>query len=335
MVKAAAVYSLAVAAARRGGGGALGFALNHSDEVFAALHAALEAHSLSANDASFSENLYGLRRVGVPYIKAKLDAIYQARQGGALAAIGLTTVDDEDEDGVNNNHNDAQQRRGSTTTSQAGPGPSSLARLFGYVYPWIHAGYEGAFFAYQLLYLLEATPYFTPLLHTLRLTVVRASAEQLMAAARRKETFRLRALSAVSGSGPRLWRFLRRAWLRVGHATADYASSALIMSVLLFKVLEWWYSSGAEERVGAPAVLPVPPPPHAPKPAPDGVRLPPDPSRCPLCLRTRTNPALSAVSGYAFCYPCLFAYVQTHSRCPITLAPATLEDVRRLYTSAS
>lgn len=67
-----------------------------------------------------------------------------------------------------------------------------------------------------------------------------------------------------------------------------------------------------------------------PQPAPDGIGLPASPADCPICRRTRTNPA-TLPSGYVFCYPCIHAYVETHVRCPVTLIPAELDDIRKLY----
>ena len=102
------------------------------------------------------------------------------------------------------------------------------------------------------------------------------------------------------------------------------------------QLLEWWYGS-AEQRLGEKRALPPPPPPPALPPVPPeagGLALPADPALCPLCRRRRTNPALVATSGYAFCYPCIHGEVAARGRCPVTHAPARLEHVRRLYTSA-
>lgn len=51
--------------------------------------------------------------------------------------------------------------------------------------------------------------------------------------------------------------------------------------------------------------------------------------RC--CRQRRVNPAMLAVSGYAFCYPCLFNHVSEAHCCPVTRIPATLDHIRKLY----
>ena len=47
-------------------------------------------------------------------------------------------------------------------------------------YPWVHAAAEGLKFGYQLLYLLEASPYYSPALRLLRQRVVRVSGAELV-----------------------------------------------------------------------------------------------------------------------------------------------------------
>ncbi len=51
------------------------------------------------------------------------------------------------------------------------------------LYPWLHMLQEGLSFSYQLAYLLQASPYFSPTLHLLRQHVERASGQQLVSLA--------------------------------------------------------------------------------------------------------------------------------------------------------
>ena len=52
-----------------------------------------------------------------------------------------------------------------------------------------------------------------------------------------------------------------------------------------------------------------------------------------LFVQTRTNPAMTSVSGYTFCYPCLFNSVTREQCCPVTRIPASIDSIRRLYQS--
>jgi peroxin-12 len=93
--------------------------------------------------------------------------------------------------------------------------------------------------------------------------------------------------------------------------------------------------------------------------AKEGIPLPPDRSLCALCLQKRANPSVVTVSGFVFCYSCVFKYVSKvsspnhyslfpnpnlgislypssmvitqYKRCPVTLIPASVDQIRRLF----
>ena len=48
------------------------------------------------------------------------------------------------------------------------------------VYPFVHATWEGARFAYQLAYLLDYSPFYAPGLHLLRQHIVRVSGMEMV-----------------------------------------------------------------------------------------------------------------------------------------------------------
>ena len=88
-------------------------------------------------------------QVLVPYIRAKLDRLYEEESIRQRARQALP--DDA---------RDASWR-------------AFYARAFVRAYPWCVAAHEGSRFAYQLLYLLGKTPYYLPGLHLLGLRVAR------------------------------------------------------------------------------------------------------------------------------------------------------------------
>lgn len=57
-----------------------------------------------------------------------------------------------------------------------------LLKLFMWVFPWIHATSEGMRFGYQLLYLLDSSPFYMPTLHLLGQTIVRISGQEMVIA---------------------------------------------------------------------------------------------------------------------------------------------------------
>ncbi|KAF3544020.1 hypothetical protein DY000_02003591 [Brassica cretica] len=130
--------------------------------------------------------------------------------------------------------------------------------------------------------------------------------------------------------GPPWLKTVQGALLTCSYAVLDYAQTGLIAAVFIFKMMEWWYQS-AEERLTAPTVYPPPPPPPAPKVAKEGIPLPPDSSLCALCLQKRANPSVVTVSGFVFCYACVFKYVTKYKRCPVTLIRASVDQIRRLF----
>lgn len=48
---------------------------------------------------------------------------------------------------------------------------------------------------------------------------------------------------------------------------------------------------------------------HYEQVAKEGIPLPPDRTLCPLCSQRRGNPSVITVSGFVFCYACVFKYV--------------------------
>lgn len=199
-------------------------------------------------------------------------------------------------------------------------------------YPLVHAGQEGSKFALQLLYLMDATAFYSPALWLLRQRIVRISGGELQAVDRARARQREAALRRARDSASLLWRLVRQGYLRASWLFTDHTRNALILSVFAFKALEWWYDS-AEGKLAAQQVLPVPPPPPAPPPHPDGLPLPADPADCAVCGLQRTNPATLEVSGYVFCYPCAVRWVREHGCCPVTRLPATEEHIRRIRGS--
>jgi peroxin-12 len=281
----------------------------------------------------------------VPYLRAKLDAFY-------LEAMARTTTAAARN---NNNISDSTTSRSSSTspaTAGSGTTPSQSSsteqqqrehidyqrkamEIFQTVYPFLSSAHEAARFWYQLLYLLNKTPYFSPELHLLGLVVARVSGQDVSMAERRKEMRHNERLQwARRGRGGPIFRLVRESWVQVSSAAGTHTRSALILAVFGYKLLEWWYTS-AEQKLGGQEAPPPPPPPPAPKPSPQGVRLPNDPGICPLCRAKRVNPAMIATSGYVFCYPCAFKFVESEGFCPVTKIPARVSQIRRLYLGGS
>ncbi|KAI9078421.1 hypothetical protein K1719_039640 [Acacia pycnantha] len=363
-LRAALTYSIGVLALRRP---FLHRVLDYEDEFFALLMLVLETHSLRTTDASFSESLYGLRRravnirakkddagsksanatnhsglekrqkvlsvvflVVLPYLKHKLHSMYNKEREARLQA----SLWGDESEGFDVSQSfveeDFQVSRG-TLGAEASIGArmrKRVQKIVGFCYPWLHATTEGLTFAYQLLYLLDATGYYSVALHVLGIHVCRATGQELMDTSSRISKIRSRERERLRG--PQWLKTLQGGLLSCTYTILDYAQTGLIASVFFFKMMEWWYQS-AEERMSAPTVYPPPPPPPPPKVAKDGIPLPPDRTICPLCSQKRANPSVITVSGFVFCYTCIYKYITQYKRCPITLIPATVPQIRKLF----
>ncbi|VDM72662.1 unnamed protein product [Strongylus vulgaris] len=73
----------------------------------------------------------------------------------------------------------------------------------------------------------------------------------------------------------------------------------------------------------------VPPAPH--KLLTESSVLMLDTNKCPLCMRRRTNDTALSVSGYVFCYSCIYDHVSKFKTCPVTGLPSTVNELIRLY----
>ncbi|KAJ6854733.1 LOW QUALITY PROTEIN: peroxisome biogenesis protein 12-like [Populus alba x Populus x berolinensis] len=353
-LRAALTYSIGVLALRRP---FLHKVLDHEDEFFSLL---MLTHSLRTTDASFSESLYGLRRrtvkirvkkedarpnsgdgiqhsglekhqrtlsvVVLPYFKSKLYSIYnkerEARLQASLWGNGDETVEDAEY------FSGGEASLVSRETTIRARLMKKIQKIMFVCYPWLHASSEGMSFAYQLLYLLDATGFYSLGLHALGIHVCRATGQELMDTTSRISKIRSNERERLHG--PPWLKTLQGALLSCAYTMLDYAQTGLIAAVFIFKMMEWWYQS-AEERMSAPTVYPPPPPPPAPKVAKEGIPLPPDRTFCPLCSQKRANPSVVTISGFVFCYACIFKYLSQYNRCPVTLMPANVDQIRRLF----
>jgi peroxin-12 len=199
--------------------------------------------------------------------------------------------------------------------------------VFRVIYPWINAIYYGLILAYHIAYLYDYSKYYTPWLHLQGIELRRLSIQDIRKYYQRQEEAKER-YEKVLKQGP--FQRIVRYWLAMQLAKGlDWFKILLPMGMFFFKFLEWWYASDYHQRT---LVRPIPPPPTPIQPHPDGLPLPKDHRLCPICLKLRTNPA-ALPTGYAYCYPCIFHYVEEHKQCPITLTQVTLEQIRKLYTS--
>lgn len=103
--------------------------------------------------------------VGLPYVKCRLDLLYQKVSGGSASSI----LGDNEQLEMEN------EELASPETSIKRKLVIRLMRLFKKVYPIINFLYYGSNLAYNVAYLFGKTKYYTPWLHLLGLEVKRMS----------------------------------------------------------------------------------------------------------------------------------------------------------------
>ena len=223
--------------------------LDRQDEFFFLVRVLLENATLRSSHASFSEAVYGMRRVSqsrssgrstqgppamltpaqrklslmlltlAPFLKAKLMAMYKSSVSGAPG---------EDADG-----GETDATAAILPLLQQGRYSQAAKTLSRRVFPGAYTLAEGIDLYYKLMYLLELSPYYSPLLHVLGLRVARVSPHDAAALRRSKESGRRAQLASSSALG--------NLYHKSRYFLNDHATSFIIVLVFAFKVVEWWY----------------------------------------------------------------------------------------------
>ncbi|MED6131130.1 ubiquitin-protein ligase peroxin 12, variant 2 [Stylosanthes scabra] len=176
--------------------------------------------------------------VVLPYLKSKLHSIYNREREARLQA---TLWGDDQNEGFDATLSFEEDSPLSRATLDSDSNASlrerlrkRLQKIVGFCYPWLHATTEGLQFAYQLLYLLDATGYYSLALHALGIQVCRATGQEMMDTSSRISKIRSRERERLRG--PQWLKTLQGALLSCMYTVLDYAQTGLIAAVFFFKV---------------------------------------------------------------------------------------------------
>ncbi|KAH9899788.1 cyclin-dependent protein kinase inhibitor [Cubamyces lactineus] len=314
--------------------------VNRHEEFYALLMFFVERHYLRTQGASFAENFYGLKRrrvplfktdrarsaaggifpeeklrereiwrsllflVGLPYLRAKAQDYFEELGGGVQSDII------------------EESRQSPVDESWRG----RLKRLYKTAYPWLNTSFEAWLLIYNVAYLFEKTPYYRPWLSWVGVDLRRISADDMVRSRRR---YRLIKSAKPSPKGfLALFKYILR---RSPRLLLDSLKVLLPTAIFFIKFLEWWYSPSSPARSLSMSPLgPAVPPPRLLAPHPQGIRVDDvEYGVCALCRETLSN-ATAMPSGYVFCYRCAHDYVEKHGRCPVTLVPARMWQLRKI-----
>ncbi|KAF9008793.1 cyclin-dependent protein kinase inhibitor [Cyathus striatus] len=317
--------------------------VNRHEEFYAGIMLIVERYYLRKHNASFAENFYGLKRRKRPYIETERS---QAAVGGIPAGetlkdreiwrsllflVGIPYLRAKAHDyfeelgGVNSDilddGMDARQLQALTDTSPKG----RLRRAFKAAYPWLNASFELWLLLWNIAYLFNQTPFYRPWLRWVGVDLRRLGVEDFRAAG-----------LAVNRAIPSNQRIdlasrLKRAIRKSPRLLLDSLRLLLPSAIFFIKFLEWWYSPNSPARSLSSSPLgPAIPPPKMLPPHPKGIPF--DRAGygiCPLCQKSMNN-ATALPSGYVFCYRCAYDYVEKHGRCPVTLLPTRIWQLRKV-----
>ncbi|KAI0208783.1 Peroxisome assembly protein 12 [Lamellibrachia satsuma] len=284
-----------------------------SDETYSLLHLIVEHSYLKQYHASFGEHFYQLKRVLVDQIRTSSKrGLPTSCHLRSLACLVLFPYVKAKCDLFYEELRDK---------ADVGLPPMSrwkarCCRVFLAMYPIVHLTWEGAMLCFHIAYLFGWSSVHNPLLKVAGV-ILKISEDD-------RQTHTL--------SAP--LKFKHKSWLQTGGLLADRVlavvasalSRGLSVSVFLLQFLEWWYRS--DRRSESLTNLPVPPPPTLPVSRDVLPRLN---SVCPLCHKLRTNDTVLAVTGFVYCYPCIYHYLKENNTCPLTGYPAHIRHLVRLY----
>ncbi|CAM4573356.1 peroxisome assembly protein 12 [Lepidochelys kempii] len=310
--------------------GRYGFLWRWFDEIYTLLDLLLQQHFLSQFSASFSENFYGLKRIAVgdskglyqlasaglpkkehwksilllvliPYLKTKLEKL-------------VSSLREEDEYAIH-------------------PPSSSWKRFyraFLAAYPFVNMAWEGWFLSQQLCYILGKAQHHSPLLALAGVRLVRLTAEDIQVLEQK-----LAAATASQQPAHSIKEQVQSAVKKALGGVALSLSTSLSVGVFFLQFLDWWYSSENQETIKSLTALPTPPPPVHLDHGTGSPLVPKLKTVCPLCRKIRANDTVLSTSGFVFCYRCVYTYVKSHQRCPITGYATELQHLVKLYSPES
>ncbi|KZT71595.1 hypothetical protein DAEQUDRAFT_665922 [Daedalea quercina L-15889] len=328
--------------------------VNRHEEFYALLMFFVERHYLRKHGASFSENFYGLKRrrrplfeterakaavpgvlpeerlrdrevwrsliflVGLPYLRTKAQEYYEDLGGGIQSEVIEESLASRQARALSEEVRVCPSVVCSYTTA------GRLRRMYKAVFPLLNATFEAWLLVHNIAYLFDQTPYYRPWLSWIGVDLRRVSIDDLVAQQAMKPK-----LDPARSQGA--LRSLRRLLVSSPRLLLDSLNVILPTAIFFVKFLEWWYSPSSPARALAGAPLgPAVPPPSLARPHPQGI--PVDGvayGGCALCGEGLAN-ATALPSGYVFCYRCAYEYVQRHGRCPVTLLPARVWQLRKI-----
>lgn len=297
----------------------LGRLKKYKSELYLTLHSSLEFVYLRAYDALLSEHFYGMQRVElsnakrvlsillsivVPYLKAKLDDVYEE----------LERAVDEGTEHLSPNNRFLNARL-----------TLRLKSLMLKYYPYFHLLWSSAFWLFRFLFTIGKSPFSSPLLRLLNLRLVYNLTSQEKSSMFGKLTSTLNYLFTC------VLFFLQ--FLQWHNAYNEQAAYSVDVHPLRGLITKLKANQKSEEDGDESSTIRAPKLPEKLANSNTFKRVA-EKNLCPICSNKRRNESVLTVSGLAFCYICIFKFVKEHKRCPLTGYPCDVQHIIRIYSTA-
>jgi peroxin-12 len=292
----------------------------YTNEIYLLIHSAIEYGYLKRYDSLFTEYFYGMKRAGLdncnkkrilsilfslclPYLKSKLDDYYEEIEKFDL--------------NVENS--------------------CKIKKIIKKFYPHFHLFYSMTFLFYKFKFIINKSDFNSPLLHILNLKLVyNMSNDQnnLQNSTRSFFSKIFKYLNYAFTSFIFLLQFLKWHEQYVDNESYDLNNNGSLSFVNLYELIVNKRKRG-EEYDDQSAILIEPP--RLPLKLMDSnyyKLLLKDKQLCPLCMSKRKNECALSVSGFVFCYTCIFKFIKQHNRCPITGYQCTTKNIIRIYSNS-
>ena len=297
---------------------------SYNNEIYLILHSSIEYLYLKTKNSLFSEYFYGLKRsknlniklkilsiissIVLPYLKSKLDNIYET----------IERDSDLNEENIDKKKKFLKKSK----------------NIFLKFYPFFHLIWSLLFWCYRFMFIFNLTDYNSPLLHILGIRLVYSTQNEMNNNNKNGLLFE----------------------------KISYFTNRLFTSILFFIQFFNWYENISDDEniindeqfnkndLNINYLNQLQKTTHT-----YGTEMkliePPKLSKqilnklncnnkndfnliCPLCNSIRTNDCALSTSGFVFCYPCIFKFINKNRCCPVTKTPSNLNNLVRIYKNS-
>ncbi len=214
-----------------------------------------------------------------------------------------------------------------------------MKKTFVYLYPFLHMTKEGLNIAYNFMYMINKSPYYSPTLHALGQIIRRTN--MLDNNARKQEP---KHIIGQQNNSTTIQRIMNKAagpvsfslfslfcigWIGQFRRELRNRRRRLIVGGLENNNLSRRNENYEYEK----NKISVPPPVPSKRVEQNELNLSRNPALCPLCSEKRVNPTATC-SGFVFCFRCISLFLRKNNhKCPITGMKCRESQLVRIYES--